>query len=568
VPLFYPETSNLHSPRTSTCLVAFALWLAGAAAVCAKPVLPPLPQLRQEHGVTQLIVDGKPFLAIGGELDNSSASSPAYMAPIWPKLAAMNFNTVLIPAYWELIEPQEGRFDFRSVDGVIGEARKHNLRVVLLWYGSWKNSMSSYAPAWVKRNGQRFPRAVRSDGSGMEILSAFSADNLAADTRAFVALMKHVKQVDGARRTVIMVQPENEVGMIPEARDHSPAADAAFAAPVPAQLSDYLASHKDSLVPSLRESWTAHGAKVGAGWEETFGAGAATDELFTAWTEGLYTGKVAAAGKAVYPLPMFVNAALIRPGFMPGQYVSGGPLPHLIDVWHAAAPAIDMLSPDLYFPNFVEWARKYAVAGNPLFIPETGRVSAAEMSANGFWAIGGLDAMGFSPYAPEFLSGEEQKVLAESYGVLKQLTPFILAAQGTGRMVGIRPPTAFDGTQDLSAQKFTLGSYTFDVHFKNPPPISIGQREEVEMPGSHGGLIVQTGPDEYLVAGTGMIVHFGTSDLSDPLAGIDSVWEGQFVKGVWVPGRLLNGDETNQGRYLRVLSGTFSIYRLRLYHYR
>jgi beta-galactosidase GanA len=561
------ERSTMMIVKRALAAAAFAAL--AATGTFARPTAPanPMPQLRHEHGTTQLIVDGKPFLAIGGELNNSSASSTEFMKPVWLKLAAMNFNTVIVPAYWELIEPAEGRFDFRSVDVLIDNARRHNMHVVLLWFGSWKNSMSSYAPAWVKRDEQRFPRAMRADGSGMEILSAFSANNLDADIRAVVALMKHVKQIDGAKHTVIMVQPENEVGMVDQAREHSPAANAAFAAPVPAQLTDYLTAHRDALVPSLGDAWRAHGSKVGASWEETFGPGLATDELFTAWTEGLYTGRVAAAGKAVYPLPMYANAALIRPGWQPGQYVSGGPLPHLIDIWHAAAPAIDMLSPDLYFPNFVEWASRYARPDNPLFIPETGRVSAAEMAANGFWAIGQLNAMGFSPYAPEYLSDDEQKVLGGAYTILRQLSPLILATQGTGRMVGVRPPTAFDGTQDLSAQKFTLGHYSFDVHFKNPPPISIGQREEVEMPGAHGGLIIETGPDEFFVAGTGMNIYFGTTGIGDPIAGIQSVWEGHFVNGVWSPGRLLNGDETNQGRQLKVASGQFTIHKVRLYHY-
>ncbi len=555
--------------RSKTILIAAltALLMPATAHAASRPPAP-IPQLHQEHGATQLIVDGKPFLVLGGELNNSSASSVAYMAPVWPQLAAMNMNTVLLPAYWELIEPLEGKFDFRSVDVLIEVARKHNMRIVLLWFGSWKNSMSSYVPAWVKRDPVRFPRATLSDGTTLEMLTANSQSNLDADIKAYAALMKHVRAIDGSRHTVIMVQPENEVGMVQEAREHSEAANAAFAAPVPAQLTDYLAKNRDRLEPALRQAWTANGSKVGASWEATFGAGPATDELFNAWTEGLYTGKVAAVGKAIYPLPTFANAALIRPGFKPGQYISGGPLPHLFDIWRAAAPAVDLLVPDLYFPNFVEWASKYPRADNPLFIPETGRVNAAEISANGYWAFASLNAMGFSPYAPEHLSAEEQKVLAASYGLLRQLSPQILAAQGTGRMVGIRTPSAFDGTQDLSAQKFTLGSYTFEVHFKAPGPISIGQKVEVEMPGAHGGLVIQIGPDEFLVAGTGLYIYFGTNGISDPMAGIEAVDEGSFVKGVFVPGRRMNGDETNQGRHLLVPTGTFSIHRVRLYHYR
>jgi beta-galactosidase GanA len=561
------HSSDSAAPRFAhCCALAASLLLVTTGTLAATGY--PSPHLFREHGATQLIVDGKPFLVLGGELENSSASDRTYMTSVWPKLVAMNFNTVLAPAYWELIEPKQNRFDFRSVDALIDGARKHDLRLILLWFGSWKNSMSSYAPAWIKRDQERFPRATRSDGTGLEILSAFDQKNMDADCRAFAALMMHLRQTDGRRQTVIMIQVENEVGMIPDARDHSAPANAAFTAPVPAQLTNYLSSHLSALAPALKNSWEAHGSKSGANWEETFGPGPATDELFSAWTEALYTNTVAAAGKSAYALPMFANAALIRPGKAPGQYPSGGPLPHLFDVWRAAAPSLDFLSPDLYFPNFVEWATKYHHPGNPFFIPETGRVSASEMAANAFWAFGQLNAIGFSPYAPEFLGDEEKKVLAGAYDVLRQMSRLIVASQGTGRMLAVRPPTGFDGTVDLAPQKFTLGDYTFDAHFKLPPPISTGAREEVEMPGSHGGMIVMTAPDEFVIAGTGMTIYFGTHDGSDRMAGIESIDEGRFVNGQWVPGRRMNGDESNQGRQLNVPAGRFTIHRVRLYRYR
>lgn len=526
----------------------------------------PVPHLEQQHGTTQIVVDGKPFLVRGGELENSSASSLTYLDTVWPKVVAMHFNTVLAPVYWQLIEPQEGAFDFQTVDGLIRGARTHHVKLVLLWFGSWKNSMSSYVPSWVKRDESRFPRAQRSDGSGLEILSALSSNALNADSTAFVVLMKHLRAIDSADHTVIMVQVENEVGMIPEARDHSELANAAFLSPVPAALTSYLAKNRDSLAPQLRELWQTHGAKTGANWPETFGTGLATDELFTAWTEASFSGEVAARGKAVYPLPMFVNAALVRPGKSPGEYPSGGPLPHLFDVWRAAAPSIDMLAPDLYFPNFVEWAKRYVVPGNPLFIPETGRVSAAEMSADAMFAYSALNSMGFSVYAPEFLNPGEQQVLGKAYTVIEQLTPLILANQGTGRLVGIRTPSSFDGTADMAPQMFTLGDYTFNVHFKEQTSISTGATSETEQSEAHGGLIIQLGADDFLVAGTGMTITFGLRDEKS-LAGIDSIWEGSFVSGAWTPGRNLNGDDDNQGRYLRLPANLFTIRRVRLYHY-
>ena len=543
-----------------------ALLLAFNGIVCAQPSSS-LPHLSQNHGATQIIVDGKPFLVRGGELENSSASSLAYMETVWPKIVAMHCNTLLAPAYWRLIEPQQGTFDFTTVDGLIRGARQHHVRLVLLWFGSWKNSMSSYVPDWVKEDQQRFPRAKGADGASLEILSAFNANNLAADSNAFVALMQHLRKTDSTDHTVILVQVENEVGMIPEARDHSAAANAVFLAPVPTALTSYLSKHPESLDPTLKHGWEAHGSKVGANWPDTFGSGPATDELFTAWTEARFTGEVASRGKQAYPLPMYVNAALIRPGKLPGQYPSGGPLPHLFDVWRAAAPAVDFFAPDLYFPNVVEWANRYAQPGNPLFIPESGRANSAELGANAFYAYGQLNAMGYSVYAPEFLNNENQQVLGQAYAIIDQLTPLILANQGTGHMIGIRSPSDFAGTVDLAPQQFTLGGYAFQVHFREPASVSVGAAVQPEIPSAHGGLIIRTGANDFLVAGTGMVITFATGGDNGSPAGIDSIWEGNFLHGIWTPGRELNGDDDNQGRYLRLPSGEFSIRRVRLYRY-
>ena len=215
-----------------------------------------IPHLEKHGNVTQLMVDGKPFLILGGELLNSSSSSVSYMQPIWQKLAAMHLNTVVAPVAWETIEPQEGKFDFTVVDGLIAGAHEHDLRLVFLWFGSWKNTYSSYVPEWVKRDTKRFPRVLLRDGRPTERLSPFSESNRKADATAFAALMKHVREVDAAH-TVIMVQVENEVGVIPESRDHSAVANAAFTGAVPKELMDYIGKHNDELAPELHAAWVA-----------------------------------------------------------------------------------------------------------------------------------------------------------------------------------------------------------------------------------------------------------------------------------------------------------------------
>jgi beta-galactosidase GanA len=476
------------------------------------------------------------------------------MRPIWPKLAAMNLNTVLIPVYWELLEPTEGKFDFSLIDALIQDARKHNLRLVPLWFAAWKNSMSSYAPAWVKTNQKRFPRSEDRNGNGMEILSPFSKENVETDARAFAALMRHLLETDGNDHTVIMVQVENEIGMIPDSRDRSAIANDLFGQPVPAELMNYLQQHKEELIPEFRTVWQAKAFKPRGTWEEIFGKGPGTDELFMAWYFARYANQVAEAGKAQYSLPMFVNAALIRPGHMPGQYPSAGPLPHLMDIWRAGAPKIDFLSPDIYFQNFAEWVRRFDVSGNPMFIPEA--MPGPIDSVNGMYAIGQHNAIGFSPFSIDSLDKQTTENLTASYDLLKQLSALILEHQGKGSIAGLLP----EGPEQRAPQQLRLGEYILNITFDRPTAQNVSVLS--------GGLVMATGPDEYLFAGTGLTITFETEKPGDPIVGLLSVDEGRYVNGQWTPGRRLNGDQTHQGRHVRLPPGDFGIQRVKLYRYR
>lgn len=518
-----------------------------------------LPHLREQGTARQLIVDGKPFLILGGELGNSTSSSLEYMHPLWPKLASLNLNTLLVPVSWELIEPVEGKFDFSLVDGLIEEARRYKLRLVPLWFASWKNSMSCYAPAWVKTDQRRFPRSQDGAGRGMEILSAFSKENMEADARAFAAFMRHLREVDSGDHTVIMVQVENEIGMIPDSRDRSAVAEKLFKQIVPTELMSYLVEHKETLIPELHAQWAAAGFKTRGTWEEVFGQGAKTDEIFMAWYFARYTNGVAERGAAEYKLPMYLNAALIRPGYQPGQYPSAGPLPHLMDIWHAGAPQIDFLSPDIYFPNFAEWARKYQQSGNPLFIPEAAPNPTS--AVNALYAFGQEDAIGFSPFAIESVEEPVSSLLTASYDLLKQLTPLILEHQGKNAMVGLLP----EGAEQRVPQKVRLGGYTLNVTYERPasPATQNGQTTDA----ISGGLVISVGADEFIFAGTGLIVTFEDDVPSGASVGILSAQEGKYVNGQWVGGRWLNGDQTHQGRHLRLVPGKFDIQRIKLYHY-
>jgi len=503
------------------------------------------PYLEKQGTAVRLMVKDQPMLVLAGELGNSSASSATYMAPHWARLRAMHLNTVLTPVSWELIEPREGEFDWKSVDALLTAARANDLKLVLLWFGAWKNSMSTYAPAWVKRDQARFPRVQLPNGQGLDILSALVPATREADSRAFAALLGHLQQVDGDRNTVLMIQVENEVGMLPVAREYGPEADRLFLGPVP-----------DELVRRL-------GKKPGD-WSTVFGGGDAAAEAFSAWNYARYVDAVAKAGKAVYPLPMYVNAALNRSGKAPGEYPSGGPVLHLLDIWKGGAPTLDLLAPDIYFSNFLDLAGAFKRTDNPLFIPEANNAERDEVPANAFYAFGQLDAIGFGPFSIESIDTRQTNPLADSYAVLGQLSPAILQAQGLGRMAGFRPRILEDGTLLEAPQSATIGSYHFTVSFIDPWTPRSDQKIA-----THGGLIVQVGPEDYLVGGQGMVVTFAAVGEGAPNAGIDNVWEGSFdSRGTWIPGRLLNGDQTHQGRHVRLEPGRFQIQRVRLYRYR
>ena len=478
-----------------------------------------IPHLRTQGTATQLIVDGKPFLILGGELGNSTASNLADIKPFWENFQKVHLNTILAPVYWELMEPQEGVFDFSLVDGLIKDARKANIKLVLLWFGTWKNSMSCYAPAWVKTDLERFPRAQEKTGKGMEILTAFSRHNLEADKKAFVALMNHLRSFDQSEQTVVMIQVENEVGNIPDARDYCRQATELFHSQAPQQLMTYLQAHKDSLIPEFKTFWQTTGYKTSGTWEEIFGKSLSTDELFMTWHYSKYVNEIAAAGKAEYPLPMYVNCALNKDGYVPGQYPSAGPLPHLIDIWKAGGSSIDIFSPDIYFPNFADWCTKYHRSGNPLFIPEANGIH--QCAANALYAFGQHDAMGFSPFFIESLNPETHRI-TKSYALLQQLTPLILQQQGLGTMAGV----LLD--KDHAQGTIYLGNYilhaTFELNDKYATPAT-------DVDPRAGGLIIQTGADEFIVAGSGIIITFESKNPLLPLAGFLSVDEGKYVNG-------------------------------------
>ena len=531
-------------------LVMCASTALGASPACADS----LPVIHNR----QLLVDGKPYLAIGGELHNSSASSPEYMQPIWDKLQKMHVRTVVGTVSWEDFEPVEGQYDYTAVDAQIAQARRHDMRLVLIWFGAFKNASSTYAPTWVRGNATRFPRAV-AQGAMKEaftyagampkpVLSVFSPGLVDADRTAFVALMKHLAAVDTDHR-VIMVQVNNETGLLRDSRDRSPLAQAAWKEPVPSALMRYLASHRGALKPELDAVWARQNRRSAGTWADVFGNDWQADEIFMAWHFGQYAQTLAAAGKQALALPMYVNGWL---GPQEGQataghYPSGGPAKRVLDVWRAAAPSLDLLAPDIYVPDAKAVLADYDHAGNPLFVPE-----AQFKTGDLFWALGEHGALGYSVFGIE--DGRVDGQLAQAYGMLGPMADVITRAQAEHRIAGVL-------LNDGKAAEIKLGGYTItfqetqsllkqmllDVGLQappQPPPLP----SETEGPSSRPipgdarafGLIIAEGVDSFLIVGKGFTADFA---VGSRIAEVDRVEEGQYHEGRWKTGRIINGDE-------------------------
>jgi len=404
--------------------------------------------------------------------------------------------------------------------------------------------------------------------------------------------MRHIKEVD-TRHTVIMMQVENETGVLGDSRDRNELANQAFAGPVPKELLDYIASHKDTVHPDLAKAWAAAGSKTSGTWEEVFGKSDYTDEIFMAWNYASYVGHVAAAGKAEYPIPMYVNTwcSMGGPGRGPGTFPSGGPEPEVGNIWKVGAPAIDVRGPDLYSPNQPEWIKWYRAndTENPLFIPETDNIRGAYHL---FYALGQHDAMGFAPFAIDELlhppasgTGAEPAdlALAKSYAIAGQLAPVILENQGKGKMAGAVV------SADDPTQKIALGDYILEVGYPRgrrpptPPPATPGAKAAPAVPAAPpapappgpppvGVIVISVAPDEYIVAGSGQAtITFSPNTPGDPTAGVMYIEEGTYVNGQWVRGRRLNGDETSQGQFVRIGGNGIpngSIQKVKVYRYR
>jgi hypothetical protein len=526
--------------------IVVCLGLAGAALTLAQTAPP---KVAFDHGASRLVVQGKPFLIRGAELGNSSAGTAAEADTVLPKMAALHINTVLMPVAWEQIEPAEGQLDFSILDHWVSVARQNDLHLVLLWFGSWKNAFSEYAPVWVKSSTKRFPREISADGEPTEILSPLGDETRKCDARAFAALMRHVREIDETKQTILMVQVENEIGFLGRGgRDRSEMANRLFDDYVPAELKSSLSVKNLWLLLEDAQSHVNHSGRT---WREVFGDGA--DEFFMAWHYARFVEAVAAAGKKEYALPMYMNAQLPAPFERAGSHPSGGPYPKTQLAYRAAAPSIDFYSPDIYWPNFEEWIERYSQLDNPVFVPEARLAGSAY---NAFYVYGQARGFGFSPFGVDS-AGDDAKPIADTYALIDELTGEILDAQSKDRVRAL----VLHANSPRPTQTVALGGYLFEATLARTWPARTLATDDGAL------MAIETAPGDFLIAGSGLTVAITRDpDAGHSIAGIASVEQVTKTNGQWTVERRLNGDQTNQGRNLQMDAHAMGVYRVKLYN--
>lgn len=516
----------------------------------AQPADPSLPHLLHKDGRHALIIDGEPFLVLGAQCNNSSAW-PAMLPKVWSAMEALHVNTLEIPVYWEQFEPQPGQFDYSVMETIITQARQHDLRLILLWFGTWKNGSNHYMPPWMKLEPEKYPDIIGRNGRVVDSPSPHATATLEADIKAFSAFMRHLKEYD-TQHTVIMVQVENEPGAWDTVRDYSPQAQKIFDSPVPAAA---LAAMNKPALPNRS-------------WGEVFGRDA--DEFFQVWHVSSFIGKVAAAGKSIYPIPLYVNAAIrdpLNPGWPPAYQV-GGPNDNVFELWKAAAPAVDILAPDIYIDQtegYLKALELYSRPDNPLFVPETigsGALTRFFYSALGSGAIGyapfGMDDVEarYGPYGQPLTSEEMYGATALNYRLFKPMAGeiarlnFASRIQTAVQLAAIDSSAArgvsWDREHYVTDQSLHFDGWDADIAFGTFTRLARSAVQPEEPDGRL--LIAELNQGQYLLAGYHCRVMFRPTGKNQgrPWRYL-KVEEGRYVNGQFEADRILNGDQTDWG---------------------
>lgn len=493
-----------------------------------------IPEVRRdEKGITTLYVQGEPFFCCAGELHNSSASSLAYMErEVWPNLKGLNMNSVILPLYWECIEPEEGVFDFTLLDGLIAQARENEMKLIFLWFGLWKNAESMYVPGWMKKDSATYFRARKVNGEPINTISPLCQAAVDRDARAFTAVLKHIGEIDEEESTVLFIQVENEIGLLGTARDYSEQADRAFAENVPEELARKL------------------GLETGKNWKETFGGDA--EESFMAYHFAKAVEQITASGRGEYPIPCYTNSWLKQYPWYVGSYPSGGPVVEMQKIWRVTAPSLFTFAPDIYVPYVPQILDEYTTPENPLVIPEVRKD--AVTAAYCLYAFGQHNAICYSPFGIEELGMDPSLVdippmevmvalnidpsafdiagssayLAKAYDLVQQMEPLYLQYRGTEHL--------------RSYVKKSETDYGALMHFRDYD-LQIAYSPRVPKQPVAGGMVYELAPDRFLLVGMQSAFTFTPKAGVNKKTEILRLEEGTLEAGQWKPGRIFNGDE-------------------------
>lgn len=510
-----------------------------------------IPFLTKENEGYRLMVENKPFTILGGELHNSSGSDLNYLKEnVWPGLNKLGGNCYLTPVYWECMEPEPEKYDFRLVDGVINQAREAGVHLVLLWFGLWKNGKSEYVPHWIKTDTDCF-YMVGENGRKVESISPLCEKAVELDKKAYTQLLKHLSEID-EERTVIMIQVENETGIWDNPRDYSEVANAAYQANIP---------------PDMAEFFSIKGT-----WEKVFADSA--PEYFMSYYFAHAVERIASAGKNVYPLPTFMNCVDFGFPARAGQLPSGAPIPRVQNIWRHFAPSINLYGPDIYAPDFRGISAAYAEMDHTLIIPEMAQDK--NVASKALFTIASYPTICFSPFGIDGLmtplsetdllsqtnsdlvrpEPESGKLLSEAYGILTCLEKEIHIAQKEKRIYGFLQ-------QGNPMDEFVLDDYILRVSYGDG-----GMRGHMGQGGHRsednpigGGFVIRTGKDKFFICGIScnleILPRYASGDEIFILDKREFIWQDKKI----VPGRIMNGDERN----FTAIGGTPGMFEITMY---
>lgn len=484
-------------------------------------------------------LNNEPFIMLAGEVHNSSSSDLGYMKEkVWPGIKGLNMNTLLVPVTWEAIEPEQDMFDFTLVRGLVEQAREEGMRLVLLWFGLWKNGESFYVPGWMKKDTQRYFRARKYNGEAMNTISPFCEKAVERDALAYRKLLEFIGSMDRQENTVIMVQVENEIGLLGTERDYSEAARQVYRREVPGLISEL-----------YQRSGT---------WEDCFGKDAGEHMMCYAFASAVE--RIAASGREAYNLPCYTNAWLEQWPWEAGTYPSGGPVAKMHKLWKAAAPSLDCLAPDIYVPYVSKVLEEYAADTNPLLIPEIRQD--AMHATYALYSILEKHAICYSPFGIEDLKGALSKEVSGSttgadlppLAVLQELNIDLSAFQIEGSAEIYSEIYAFiDHIKPLYYQFRNTGHLKFslkrdswhygDIHEFEQYRIKMKYKQNESGKPISGGGILELSENSFLVFGMRCRIEILSLSFEHKRAGILQLSEVKVEKGKLRRRRILNGDE-------------------------